>query len=313
MSLLKKEDILRGLKTIDDSAKAAGISVDLSIYGGAALALAFNIRHATRDVDAVVHGSPAFLRKITVEIATNEGWPEDWLNDGVKGFTSSREKMLLMKDFVGSASGGLRIFTPAPEYIFAMKCMAMRPEGIGGSHDISDIDALADEANIESADAALMLVEAFYPASIIPQKVRFGVEEIMHRVLTRRAEESQERARRILEIPNLMNSAGAPYSFWKNADSAIKKVDGDVSKVDWLVVEDASVREWIGLHGQRPAQIAEALQKYSPGTVSEKQQRALNALIANITPEFEGKYSRAIRQSQHNDCQRPESQDGIEP
>lgn len=151
MSLLTKEDILRAFTKIDDKAKAAGLMIDLSVYGGAALAVAFNIRNATRDVDAVVHGSPDGLRKIALEVAREEGWPDGWLNDGVKGFISSCEKMIAMQAFPGSAAGGLRIFTPAPEYFFAMKCMAMRPEGVEGSHDISDIDALADEAGIADA------------------------------------------------------------------------------------------------------------------------------------------------------------------
>ncbi len=186
MVMLKKEDILRGLTKIDVRAKAAGILVDLSIYGGAALAIAFNIRHATRDVDAVVHGAPQFLRIVAAEIAAEESWPQNWLNDGVKGFTSASEQMRLMVGFEASAKGGLRIHLPTAEYLFAMKCMAMRPEGIEGSHDISDIEALANEANIADAADALSLVEAFYPAARIPPKVRFGVEEIMERVVLRR-------------------------------------------------------------------------------------------------------------------------------
>jgi hypothetical protein len=186
MLMLKKEDILRGLRSIDTQAKEVSVLVDLSIYGGAALAITFNLRHATRDVDAVVHGAPDFLRLAAARVAAQEGWPPDWLHDGVKGFTSSHEQMRLMQAFAGSPEGGLRIYTPAPEYLFAMKCMAMRPEGLEGSHDISDIEALADIVGIKDAQAALALVEAFYPAARIPPKVRFCVEEIMDRIERRR-------------------------------------------------------------------------------------------------------------------------------
>jgi hypothetical protein len=148
--MLGKEDILRGLTSLDAKARAASVLVDLSVHGGAALAIALDLRKATRDVDAVVNGSPTFLRAAVAEVARERGWPEDWLNDGVKGFRSSHEKMVLMDAFQGGPAGGLRISLPAPEYLFAMKCMAMRPEGIEGSRDISDI--------------------------------RFGVEEIMERV-----------------------------------------------------------------------------------------------------------------------------------
>ncbi len=188
MALLSKDDILRGLRAIDERARQASVLIDLSIYGGAALALAFDMRVATRDVDAVVRGRPEFLRKVAAEVAAEEGWPIDWLNDGVKGFTSQHEQMLLMREFEAAGGSGLRVHLPVPEYLFAMKCMAMRPEGIEGSHDISDIEALALHIGIRDAAEALDLVSAFYPPDRIPPKVRFGVEEIMERVAARRAE-----------------------------------------------------------------------------------------------------------------------------
>ena len=180
--MLSKNDILDGLRLLDEKAKAAQQLVELSIYGGAALAIAFDMREATRDVDAVVNGSPGFLRGAVAEVAAQKGWPEDWLNDGVKGFRSANERMVLMESFQGGADGGLCISLPAPEYLFAMKCMAMRPEGIGGSRDISDIEGLARVCGIKSAEHAFDLVESFYPSRLIPAKVRFGVEEIMERV-----------------------------------------------------------------------------------------------------------------------------------
>jgi hypothetical protein len=186
MAMLDKTDILRGLRKIDIRAVDAGVLVDLAIYGGAAMALVFDVRRATRDVDAVVRGNPDFLRRAAADVAVEEGWPEDWLNDGVKGFTSANEQMRLMAGFEASPAGGLRIHVPTPEYLFAMKCMAMRPEGLEGSHDISDIEALADAADIADVETALSLVEAFYPASRVPPKVRFGVEEIMERVAARK-------------------------------------------------------------------------------------------------------------------------------
>ena len=182
MMMLTKDDILRGLGKIDVRARDAGILIDLSVYGGAALAIAFDIGHATRDVDAVVRGAPDFLRAVAGDVAEEEGWPRDWLNDGVKGFVSGGEEMILMESFPGWPQGGLRIHVPSPAYLFAMKCMAMRPEGIDGSHDISDIEALANKIGIKSPSEALSLIEGFYPSSRIPPKVRFGVEEIMERL-----------------------------------------------------------------------------------------------------------------------------------
>jgi hypothetical protein len=191
---LSREDILRGLRRIDELARQAHKVVDIAIYGGAALAIAFDMRVTTRDVDAVIRGSPDFVRASAATVAAEEGWPRDWLNDGVKGFLSPNEELSLMQEFGAGGGSGLRIFMPSPQYLFAMKCMAMRPEGLDGSHDISDIEALAHAARIPDAAAALEIVEAFYPDREIPPKVRFGVEEIMQR--TRRKRTSGRKPRR---------------------------------------------------------------------------------------------------------------------
>ncbi|MDH4082091.1 MAG: DUF6036 family nucleotidyltransferase [Nitrospira sp.] len=191
MAFLTKQDILRGLHRLDEKARGAKVIVDMAVYGGAALALVFDLRQATRDVDAVVRGSQEFLRRAAGEIAEEEGWPADWLNDGVKGFLSHHEELRALTEFQASNAGGLRLYVPVPEYLFAMKCMAMRPEGIEGSRDIADIEALADKIGVASTDAALALVEKFYPASRIPPKVRFGVEEIMERVLVKRKKDAK--------------------------------------------------------------------------------------------------------------------------
>lgn len=278
MAMLKKNDILRGLRKIDAKAKEAGVIIDLSIYGGAAMALAFDIRHATRDVDAVVHGAPDFLRRAALTVAQEEGWPEDWLNDGVKGFTSSKEQMRLMESFEASANGGLRIHLPSPEYLFAMKCMSMRPEGLDGSHDISDIEALADEAGISDAASAISLVEDFYPSARIPPKVRFGVEEIMERVVLRHAEELREREKRIAALPDLKGASGAANSFWRLAEKSIKQ-HGVAENVDWTSVEEATIREGIGEHGEWAERVFNALCQHSPGAVTQSRQRALRQRI----------------------------------
>lgn len=136
--------------------------------------------------DVVIRSAAAFARAAAEKVAREEEWPEDWLNDGVKGFVAAIEDLALMEEFAAPDNEGLRILLPTPTYLFAMKCMAMRAEGIDGSHDITDIEALADLAGIESAEEALGIVEQFYPASRIAPKVRFGIEEIMQRVLERR-------------------------------------------------------------------------------------------------------------------------------
>lgn len=274
---LDQAAIARGLQKIDRRARAAGVVVDLAVYGGAALALAFNLRETTRDVDAVVRGAPDFLRSAAADVAREEGWPPDWLNDGVKGFLSAREKMALMENFQGGPDGGLRVYTPAPEYLFAMKCMAMRAVDFEGGHDIADIDALSDLAGIQDVEQALALVEAFYPAARIPPKVRFGVEEIMEKVAARRDLEEAERARRLAGLAVLNQAGGVAAVFGHHAEAAIRAA-GPAGEVAWTAVEREAMLDSLNA-GRTPSDIAEALCRYSPGAVSPARQAALRAEV----------------------------------
>lgn len=76
----------------------------------------------------------------------------------------------------------LRVYVPSPQYMLAMKCMAMRPEGVEGAQDIEGIRQLIRITGLRSAPEVLDLVEKFYPDREIPPKVAFGFEEILARL-----------------------------------------------------------------------------------------------------------------------------------
>lgn len=71
-----------------------------------------------------------------------------------------------------------RLYVASPEYLFAMKCMAMRIGGVEVTVDKSDILALAVAIGITTADRAIEIVASFYPQDRIPPKTRFGLEEM---------------------------------------------------------------------------------------------------------------------------------------
>jgi hypothetical protein len=77
-----------------------------------------------------------------------------------------------------------------PEYLFAMKCRAMRLGGTDSSTDVDDIKLLARKIGITSSNEALTLVEKFYPNNILEPKTRFGLEEIFSSFENGRSDES---------------------------------------------------------------------------------------------------------------------------
>lgn len=179
---LDKSDIESGLKRLGEIALLESKMIDISVYGGSALVIAWDSRVSTRDVDAVVVGDAGFLRKATKQVAEEKGWPEDWLNDGVKGFLSDHQEMAVHGIYPSIDSPGLRVYVPTAEYMLAMKCMAMRIGGADSARDVDDIRFLIGECGLEKAEEAIAIVEKFYPQRMIQPKVAFGIEEIFERM-----------------------------------------------------------------------------------------------------------------------------------
>ena len=182
--MLTREDLESAFLRLGRKALADGKVVEIAVYGGSAILLTFPARAATKDVDAVLTADPAWIRAAAREVAQElgAGWPEDWLNDGVKGWLSHRDAEPGSKNPFGSYPAedevGLRVFVAAPEYLFAMKCMAMRIGGVDVTQDRADIELLADRLGIRSAPAAIELVSRFYPSSGISPRTAYGIEEI---------------------------------------------------------------------------------------------------------------------------------------
>lgn len=172
---LKREDIVAGLTRLGELAHEDDRSIEIAVYGGSALILAYDIRRATADVDAVARHDAAYVRHLAAIVARERRWPEDWLNDGVKGFISRAEELLPLA-FPHEAPG-IRMYVPSPGYLLAMKCMAMRL-GEEGSADEQDIKALMRITGCTTAEGLKNLVEGYYAGKIIPARVAFGIEQI---------------------------------------------------------------------------------------------------------------------------------------
>ena len=176
---LDRQTLRDALTDLGRRAYAEGRTIEISIYGGSALIMVFDWRLATRDVDAVFEADRATVRRLAAEIASERNWDATWLNDGVKGFLSSKDSAA--KDVYGAFPSleqpGLRVMVANPRYLLAMKCRAMR---LGGeeSQDVADIRHLAAETGIATAREALDLVAEFYPNKLIEPKTQFGLEEI---------------------------------------------------------------------------------------------------------------------------------------
>ncbi|MDY7101237.1 MAG: hypothetical protein S0880_08620 [Actinomycetota bacterium] len=129
---------------------ARGIDATLYLVGGAAMALEFDARRVTRDVDAVFDPSTT-VRAEAEAMAAEHGLPRDWLNDGVRAWVPGEDR-----DAVRFEVPGLAVAVASARHLLAMKMAAFRPT------DKADLRVLFGELGITSADEAADLALAVY-------------------------------------------------------------------------------------------------------------------------------------------------------
>jgi hypothetical protein len=172
-SALTRAELLKALDVLAGKLEARGLTGELCLFGGTVMVLAFSARLATRDVDALFQPAQA-IRELAAQVAAEQHLPANWLNDGVKGFISTRHE---------TTPGNLpqfphlRLTMPVPEYLLAMKCMASRIGSTSGDQsDVADIVFLARHIGLTSAREALDIVARYYPANQIPAKTQYLIE-----------------------------------------------------------------------------------------------------------------------------------------
>ncbi|MBX7139073.1 MAG: hypothetical protein K1X83_13950 [Oligoflexia bacterium] len=144
---------------------------ELFLLGGAVLCLVYKTRQATKDIDALFEPTGA-IRNAVKQIAAREGLQDDWINDAVKGFLSEKGDFAPYLEL-----SNLSVLVAKPEYLLAMKCLAMR---IGEEfHDQEDVRFLLRFLNITSYNKALAVISSYYPIEQFPQKTLYAIEELL--------------------------------------------------------------------------------------------------------------------------------------
>ena len=111
--------------------------------------------------------------------------------------------------------------------------------------------------------------------------------------LARQVEAEVERVvtQRVVDLPSLGKCAGATLTFWQHATEAIKA--NGPNGVNWADVDQKTIVESIGEHGQSPQSVADALCKHSPGTASLARQAAIRSEIESIAPQLQTQYEQS--------------------
>ncbi len=163
-----QRDIVELLTAVGAELDRQGLQAQMFIVGGAAMALAYNTRRATRDIDAVFEPR-ASIRAAADLVGRQHNLPPGWLNDAVKGFlpgADPRQRAVL-------SAPGIEVSVPSPDYLLALKVAAARVD-----RDADDIRTLAGLCGAASADEVLAITERVMGRRTLLPKVQFLIEEM---------------------------------------------------------------------------------------------------------------------------------------
>ena len=168
---LTRQDIKRLFNLLNEELKRQALEGELYLVGGAVMCLVYNARPATKDVDALFQPAKK-LREIAAKIGAKMNLKANWLNDAVKGYLSDRGEFESFLEL-----NHLRVFVSRPDYLLAMKCLALR---IGEEfYDLNDVRYLLRYLNITTYQEALDIITRYYPLQRFPQKTLYALEELI--------------------------------------------------------------------------------------------------------------------------------------
>lgn len=168
MKELGREDLHSLFQVLNARLSERGEKAHVFVVGGAAMALQHDAQRRTMDVDGFFQPS-VVVREVAKDIADEYGLPDDWLNDGAKGFMPKISGQEMITAF---ESESLLVQVPPVEYLLAMKLMS------GRDKDKEDAITLWNLAGYTSVDEGLALLEKHYPPYLLEVKHRYIVEDI---------------------------------------------------------------------------------------------------------------------------------------
>src|SRR5262249_35077265 len=143
--MLDRAAIEEAFRRLGDRLARRGVTADVYVIGGAAMALAYDARRATRDIDAVFKPHGIVLEEAR-SVARELGLPQWWLNEQASAYVAPGGDPSAA---VVYEHAGLRVAAASPRHLLAMKVLAAR------RRDADDIRILVKHLGIDSASNVL--------------------------------------------------------------------------------------------------------------------------------------------------------------
>lgn len=151
---ITKEKFLEIMECLNEKLCENKMELSLNIYGGTVMMVCFDVRPATKDIDALFNISPQ-LSNILQDIAEIYDLDNDWINQDIKEPLKylKTENLIELYKF-----NNLKIFAPSAEQMLAMKLLSSRPEPY---KDFEDAEYLIEYLKIDDLENIIKIFEKY--------------------------------------------------------------------------------------------------------------------------------------------------------
>ena len=177
---LTRQRMVQALNVLGELAEQEGVQLELCLYGGSALLLAYGSRESSKDIDAIIRPSDIGQRLVKA-VAERLGLHPEWLNDDVKRFVSDLGTFapLQIEELEDAAKRQLKITRASAGYLLAMKCLACRLPIAGYPGDIEDLRFLIHKTSIRTIEQVEREVGRFYPNDALTLQSKSIIEGLL--------------------------------------------------------------------------------------------------------------------------------------
>jgi uncharacterized nucleotidyltransferase DUF6036 len=166
--ILDRATITEALRRLGERLAYRGIVADLYVFGGAAMALAYDLRRSTRDIDALIQPHGAVLAEAE-SVAQELDLPRWWLNEQASAYVApggDAEAPLVFDH------PGLRVHAASAQHLLAMKVLA------GRRRDADDIRLLADHLGLRTVQEVRSVCVEVFPDESVPKRSELLLDEL---------------------------------------------------------------------------------------------------------------------------------------
>jgi len=170
--LLDRTQIRELFRQLGERLQRRGVVGDIYVIRGAAVALAYDARWATRDIDAVILPHGIVLTEAHA-LATELGLPQWWLNEQASIYVAPGGDPQAALSF---DHPGLRVSTASPEHLLAMKAIAAR------RRDTDDLRLLVDLLGLTTSEQVIAVCTRVFPDEPLPDRARLVFADLFEEI-----------------------------------------------------------------------------------------------------------------------------------